>query len=258
MKKLLAVSCLLCSALVAVGSAKAQDFKGFYAGANVGGVFGNSSAHTSTIFDPSGYFAITSPPAINAVGAQHPDPGGFTGGGQFGYNFQFSHVLVGGEFDFGAMNLAGSSAASGVYPCCAPTTFMVQQSVKTDWLMTARPRIGVVRGPVLVYGTGGLAMTNANYQAEFSDTFASATENGGVKKDLTGWAAGGGVELKVGGHASLKAEYLFANFGSVKTTSTNLQTSLILDPVWPMNVFTHTADLKGHIVRVGFNYHFGH
>lgn len=256
MKKVLAVSCLLCLALVAVSSAQAQDFKGFYVGGNVGGTFGNSNAHTSTIFSPIGYFAITSPPAINAVGVQHPDPGGFTGGGQVGYNFQFSQIVMGGEFDFGAMNLAGLSYGSGVYPCCAPTTFAVQQSVKTDWLMTARARVGVTHGRVLVYGTGGLATTNINYQARFSDTWGPATENGGVKKDLTGWVAGGGAEVKVGGHASLKAEYLYANFGSVMTTSTNLV--WVGDGPWPMNVFTHTADLKGNIVRVGFNYYFGH
>ncbi len=244
--------------MVAVGAAQAQDFKGFYAGANVGGVFGNSSAHTSTIFDPSGYFNITSPPAIYAVGLQQPDPGGFTGGGQAGYNIQFSHVLLGAEFDFGAMNLAGLVGTSGAYPCCSPATFMVQQSVKTDWLMTARPRIGVVHGPVLVYGTGGIAMTDINYQAQFSDTFAAATENGGVKKDLTGWAAGAGVELKVGAHASLKAEYLYAKFGSVTTTSTNLVANEDGLIAFPMNVFTHTADLKARILRVGFNYHFGH
>src|SRR5262249_21055929 len=151
-----------------------------YIGANLGGVNGNSDAQTSTIFSSTGYFASTSVPAIAAVGKQNISPSGFTGGGQAGYNFQHNEFLLGAEVDFGGMSLDDSKSGTATYPCCAPTAFTVKQTAETSWLFTLRPRVGFTGGPVFVYGTGGLAVTSLNYQALFTDTFATAHENGGV------------------------------------------------------------------------------
>ncbi len=124
-----------------------------------------------------------------------------------------------------------------------------------------RPRVGVTNGPVLVYGTFGLAMTNFDYKEDFIDTFPTppslpAHEFASTSGLLTGWTAGGGVEFKLGGgnHWSMKGEYLWNDFGSgLKVTSTNLHAFGI---AFPTNVFTHQADLSGHLFRAGFNYRF--
>ncbi len=233
-----------------------QSWKGFYVGANVGGVKSNSDAFTYTAFSPTGYFATTSIPAIAAVGApQRLDPSGFTGGGQFGYNFQGGHWVLGFEADFGGMSLDSTKTGSATYPCCAPTAFTVTQSVNTSWLITARPRLGITHGPVMLYGTGGLAVTNVNYQAVFTDTFATAHENGGVKELRTGFTGGGGVEFQVGRRWSVKGEYLYANFGQVATTSTNLTAFTPAIP-FPTNIFVHKDDLSANMFRFGFNYRF--
>jgi outer membrane immunogenic protein len=236
-------------------SAHAADFKGFYAGFNIGGNSGHSDATTSTIFSPTGYFASTSVPAIAGVGAQSFGSNGIVGGGQAGYNFQHRRLVIGGEFDFGAMNLSQSATGSATYPCCAPTAFTVTQSVKTSWLVTVRPRVGFTGGPLFVYGTGGLAMTGLNYQAVFTDTFATAHENAGTNNVRTGWAAGGGAEVKVGHRWSVKGEYLRTDFGDVSKTSTNL-TAFTPPIAFSSNVFTHTANLTGNVYRFGVNFHF--
>jgi outer membrane immunogenic protein len=250
----------LCAMILALGagvSAQTTDWKGFYVGGNAGGVKGSADTFTSTVFSPTGYFAMSSVPAIAAVGKQKLSPRGFTGGGQVGYNFQTGHFVLGLETDFGAMHVNDDFVGSTTYPCCAPTNFTVKQSISTDWLWTARPRVGVAAGPVLVYGTAGVALTNLSYQALFIDTFATAHENAGVDEIRTGWIAGGGVEFKIGGgsHWSMKGEYLLADFGQVKTTSTNL-TAFTPAVAFPTNVFTHQADLQQHIFRTGFNYRF--
>jgi len=247
------VVCLFCFALLAAVCVSGQDFKGFYLGGSVGGAHGNSDAQTSTIFSPTGYFNITSPPAIAAVGAQSPSANGFAGGGQAGYNFQSKHLLLGVEADFGGMNISQSATGSGIYPCCVTTGFTVTQSVETSWLFTLRPRVGVVVGRVLLYGTGGMAVTDVNYQALFTDTFATAHENGGNDGNQVGWTGGAGAEFKVNRRWSIKGEYLYADFGSVTNTSTNLTAPASTS--WPMNVFTHTADMRAHIFRFGFNVH---
>jgi outer membrane immunogenic protein len=245
-------------ALIAGVSAQSNDWKGFYVGGNAGGVKGSSDSYTSTIFSPTGYFALSSIPAIAAVGKQKLSPRGFTGGGQVGYNFQHHHWLFGVEADFGVMHVSDDIQGSAVYPCCAPTAFAVTQKLSTDWLFTARPRLGFGNNSVMVYGTGGVAMTNLNYSELFTDSFATAHESASMSGLKTGWVAGGGVEFKVGSskHWSLKGEYLLADFGIMKTTSTNL--TAFAPPIsFPTNVFSHQTDLQQHIFRAGFNYRFG-
>ncbi|MBZ5527969.1 MAG: outer membrane beta-barrel protein [Acidobacteriia bacterium] len=241
--------------LAPASSAQDKDWKGFYLGGNVGGAFGSSDATTTTVFSATGYFATTSPAAIATAGTQSIKPRGFSGGGGVGYNHQSGHLVVGAEFDFGGMNLNNSVSTTALYPCCAPTAFTVTQTMKTSWLMTARPRFGYAAGGLLIYGTAGLAVTNLDYQATFTDTFATAAENGGVTKKQTGFAAGAGLEHKIGSKLSFKGEYLYARFGTVSATSTNL---MAFNPAlaFPTNVFTHTANLNANIIRGGINYRF--
>jgi len=250
-------------ALFAIGFANAQDFKGFYVGGYAGGVKGNSDAFTSTVFSatiPPNYFAPNSIPAIAAAGHQSLSPRGFNGGGQVGYNLQNGHWVFGVEADFGSMHIKDDFSSTATYPCCAPTNFTVTQTVKTNYLITARPRIGIASGPVMVYGTGGVAITSLDYKEDFIDTFAAAHESAATSSTLTGWTGGGGVEFKVGGsgHWSVKAEYLFADFGTgVKVTSTNLTATFGSTTIaFPPNAFTHQADLTTHLFRSGLNFRF--
>lgn len=240
-------------AISGFGQTTTDDWKGFYVGANLGGAFGGANARMSTVADPGGYFADSSVPAVNAVGKQDIDLSGFTGGGQVGYNGTLGKFLVGLEADFGSMNLDDSKVGTAEYPCCAGTFFTVGQNVSTDWLLTARPRIGVTFGKALVYGTAGLAVTNIHYNGLFTDTFADALEFASASENKAGWTAGGGVELKLASHWSAKGEYLYAGFGDVTKTSTNLTTTL---GDFPSSVFTHKTDLHSNMFRVGLNYRF--
>jgi len=255
-KRFMLRSCVLVFALVAAGYG--QNWNGFYIGGNAGGFKGGSDAFTSTVFSPTGYFALSSVPAIAAAGHQPLSPRGFTGGGTAGYNFQTGHWVLGFEGDFGSLHVNDDFSSTATYPCCAPTNFTVTQKVSSDWLLTVRPRVGITNGPVMIYGTFGLAMTNFSYKEDFIDTFATAHEFASKSGLFTGWTAGGGVEFKLGSgnHWSMKGEYLWNDFGSgVKTTSTNL--TAFTPPIpFPTNIFTHQADLSGHLFRAGFNYRF--
>jgi outer membrane immunogenic protein len=242
--------------LFGLGSAKAaDDFKGFYVGANVGGAFGRFNVDTSPIFSPTGYFASTSTPAITAASAQKIEPNGFTAGGQAGYNWQWDSVVFGLEWDFGKMDLSGSATATQTYPCCAPTAFTVNQTAETSWVMTGRPRLGVAFGHALFYGTAGVAVTNVKYTALFTDTFATAHESASLEDKRTGWIVGAGGEFKLSHHWSLKGEYLYAGFGSSSVTSTNL-TAFTPPIAFPTNIFTHTVALHARIARAGVNFRF--
>jgi outer membrane immunogenic protein len=247
--------CVLTIALAAFGSANAQSFQGIYVGAYGGGTRGNSDAHTFTVFSPTGYFATSSVPAIATVGNQHLEPSGGSGGGTFGFNLQHGALVYGAEMDFGAMSMSASRTGTATYPCCAPTAFTITQTINTDWLFTGRARLGVAAGNLLLYGTGGVAATNLNYQELFTDTFATAHESASIEEKRKGWIGGGGAEFRVTHHWSIKGEYLYADFGQEQINSTNL-TAFTPPIAFPSNIFTHNADLTAHMFRGGLNYRF--
>ena len=272
--KTLMVGSIVVAALAFAGSAQAADvaarapaykapplapmfsWTGFYVGANAGGGWGSSDPSTTTVFSPVGYFAATSVPAIATAGAQRINTTGATAGGQIGYNWQINQAVFGLEADFGYFGMKGSSTGGAIYPCCAPTSFTINSSVTTDWLFTARPRIGFAANNWLFYVTGGLALTQLKGNFTFADNFATAAESASLSQTKAGWTAGGGVEWAVSGPWSVKLEYLHLDFGSISGSSTNL-TAFVPPIAFPANVFTHSVNLRSDVVRVGLNYRFG-
>lgn len=244
-------------------SSSSDDWTGVYVGGHAGITVGRTGVNTSTLYSPTGYFATSSVPAVNAAGAQTIESNGFNGGGQAGYNKQFGRFVIGAEADFGVHRINKEIVSGDEYPCCT-SSFEISQSVKTNWMFTARPRVGVTAGPALLYATGGLAMTDVEYNAVFTDNDSDALETASFKKTRTGYAAGGGVEVKMSNRWSAKVEYLFADFGRVSGTSNNLTTADFGEEVvgglgtitWPENTFTHSARVKSHNFRFGMNYRF--
>ncbi|HKV03968.1 MAG TPA: outer membrane beta-barrel protein [Candidatus Acidoferrales bacterium] len=255
MKKLSIIGCMVVVILSAWSSAKADDFKGFYAGFTSGGSIGRSHAQTNAA-DPAGFYFLPSDvTAIASTGSQHVNPTGFSGGVDVGYDMHVSKLIVGVEADYSLMSVSDSKTGTTVYPCCSPTTFTITQSVSSNWLFTARPRVGITMGHMLLFVTGGFAETHVRYNEHFTDTFDSATETAVARRNMPGWTVGGGVEYSVGRHFSVKEEYLYAAFGTLRTTSTNLMVGSPPAPS-PQNVFTLSDNLHAHVVRAALNYRF--
>jgi Outer membrane protein beta-barrel domain len=159
------------------------------------------------------------------------------------------------------VHLIGQTNSGGVpYPGAAPLgakppggpAFTVFSSAQSDWLLTARPRLGFV-GPNnwLFYATGGLAETRLHSDIFFTDN-VFALEAGKVDATKLGYAVGGGIEAPLTNRLSIKADYLHVGFGNTAGASTANN----LVPFFPAQVFTHSSDLKADTVRVGLNYHF--
>jgi outer membrane immunogenic protein len=234
--------------------APVYSWTGWYVGATAGAAWGSFDPVTSTFSVPGGYFQTSSVPAVNAAGVQSIKPSGFTGGIEAGYNWQTGPLVVGLEADFEYLGLRGSSSNGAIYPCCAPTGFNIATSAKTDWLFTGRPRIGFANNNWLFYATGGVAVTDLHGNFNFTDNNSAATASGSFSSTKVGYAVGGGVEAGLWSQWTIKAEYLFVDFGRVSTTSNNLVTPAF--GAFPATVFTHSLDLKANIVRVGLNYQF--
>lgn len=236
-----------------------DSWTGFYVGSFGGYTNGRASANTSHVSNALSIFAPPAAGLITSVGTQRIKSNGINGGGAVGYNFQKRNFVIGAELDFGANRINKTISGSATFPNSNPgftNGFTVTQSVKSNWMMTARHRIGVATKKALVYATGGLAITDLKYSGNFSEIVFSGKESGNFSKTKLGWVAGGGVEIKATKRLSVKGEYLFSQFGRNSITSNNLVITFLVAQPEPNTVFTHSTDLKSHSIRFGFNYRF--
>jgi outer membrane immunogenic protein len=198
---------------------------------------------------------------INNQSAQHQSSSSVIGGVEAGYNLQFGQVMLGAETDIGFYRLHGNSFASAPFtgfpvPAggTAPSYF---NEVRSDWLFTARGRLGFTpMANLLVYGTGGVAVTNLRHRAQYNEGIFPGTsagiESSASSGNVTGAVYGGGLEWAWTIKWLVKAEYLHVNFGSV----TGPPSSVLVLGAASGSVFTHSASLNADIVRFGVDYKF--
>jgi outer membrane immunogenic protein len=154
---------------------------------------------------------------------------GVLGGGQLGYNWQLSSLVLGIETDIDASGVRGSTA-SGI---CAGVTCTTSET----WFGTTRGRLGFAADHWLFYGTGGVAYGDVT----FSNVPAPFTTSGSTTR--VGWTAGGGVEYAFTRAWSAKVEYLYADLGNSGFGCTP-------------GCGTSTVSFKQNILRAGLNFHF--
>jgi outer membrane immunogenic protein len=149
-----------------------------------------------------------------------------------GLNWQNGNVVLGFEGD-----ASGTSKSASVFDF--PPSAGFSNEIRERWLSTFRGRLGYTQDNWLVYATAGVAL--ANVQAGIAGPGGTIAQNQGS----LGFAAGGGVELKLNPDWSAKVEYLYV--GLQDKTYFNPAPSL----AFPANQRAHIDD---HLVRFGVNY----
>lgn len=112
---------------------------------------------------------------------------GFGGGVYGGYNMQSGQLVYGGEAD---VNYSGIDSKNSVREA--------EQGVNGS----LRARVGVDLNPVLVYGTGGLAVSRAKMEDATSSD----------KRTMYGWTAGVGAEGFVTDKVTARVEYRYTDY----------------------------------------------
>ena len=212
----------------------AFNWSGFYLGANVGyGVARDPSQ--STIF--SGGAALS-------FDSFNLSPRGVLGGAQVGYNWQAAPNWV-----FGIETDIQASAQTDGTTCVrfCQTLLITQASQKLPWFGTLRGRLGWTNGPALFYATGGLAYGQVTTDYTITSLPAVVVQQR-FSHTKTGWTAGGGIETKLAGNWTAKAEYLYIDLGKVNGSFGY--------PPDPFISFVETSAIRNHIARVGLNYKF--
>ena len=225
------------------------SWTGFYLGVNGGYAWGPAK-NAITLSNSWGVESAALQNRFTQDGGATLSPGGFSGGVQAGYNVQMGSGVFGFEADVNYMDL--SKAATNV--SVGAPTYTFNRGVKADWLMTIRPRLGVAIDRTLLYLTGGLAIANVK------DTWSVASTGGYLKSfnqtdTRIGWVIGGGVEHAFTNNWTIKAEYLFADLGSLSNDSLYLPGSTFAPP-GANYTETLTRSMQINIARVGLNYKF--
>jgi outer membrane immunogenic protein len=266
----------------------------FYVGSNVGYSWGNANTDLAgngssvALSFPNG---LNNPPtpfpfSFTFADSNNAKLNGVVGGGQAGYNYQFSASGVAG-FDAdiqgsgerGSGQLADPFTAQVCQPgftLCPPRatiplngSALTSYQAKIDWFGTVRGRLGfLVDDRLLIYGTGGLAYGHVAISGNTSFTalvnagsgaFTPTTAVFDASKTNIGFALGGGIEGRFSYWANWtwKVEYLYLDLGSLGTT-----TSYAMAPPSPfITPLTGTITTHPHftdnILRVGLNYKFG-
>jgi len=209
----------------------APNWTGFYLGVNAGGGFGQ---------DRIG-FGVTGFPAFATIDNAMS---GFVGGGQIGYNWQFNSIVAGVEADFQGSTVKGTLTAPCAPAVCVPFGLSAAYSQSVPWFGTARARIGYAQDSWMIYATGGYAYAAVDTNA--TATAGPFAANFNSESIRSGWTLGGGVEVGLAARWSVKAEYLYVDLGTQRTTWSAVGIPVVYNDSHPtMNV-----------VRAGLNYRF--
>ena len=231
---------------------------GFYAGFNAGYAFDASSSTANTFAVPAAFAA-----AGTTATFRQSSQDGFSGGGQIGYNVQFtpgSGVVIGIEADAQYLDFGRNRRDAAISGAVAPGFSVVDPRglSSLDFFGTVRGRLGYAFDRTLVYGTGGFA-----YGAGSTDrSFGGFRGNDEFR---TGWAAGGGVEFALSNDSflnffkssavTLKVEGLYVNLDR----GTSNPGAFVIDSA-NNGVATSAIGRRNDefaVVRAGLNYKFG-
>ncbi|ACA17697.1 porin [Methylobacterium sp. 4-46] len=250
---------------------------GFYAGFNAGYGFGTSDNNNSTLIGVNAATGLVPPGTTAVLGFRNRDNNdGFVGGGQVGYNYQFTPgagVVIGIEADaqyadFGRERnrfslVTNNPAVTGL---AAQQVFNPNGLSGLDYFGTVRGRLGYAFDRTLVYATGGFAYGGGG-----------GTSFGLPNRDdfQTGWTVGGGVEYALptdsflnffkSNAVTLKVEGLYVNLdrgnglngafavNNAGTLITVTSPGVVLVPGSGLV----RRDTEFAVVRAGLNYKFG-
>jgi outer membrane immunogenic protein len=230
-------------------------WSGFYVGGNAGWV--GSANNIDLAGSDTGAAGLGSMLAKGVIpGTIDLGDNGFLGGGQLGYNWQLGSWVLGLEGD-----IDWSTAKSSIIvpDCLVPTppsglaTPLTTNAVRElDWLGTIRGRVGYTPvAPLLIYGTGGLAVGEHKLGIGVSDPGANPAANlfNQTSSTSAGWTVGAGIEWMFASHWSVKAEYLYVDLGNISST---------VNYAYGANTSSLTGTLHetDNIARGGINYHF--
>ena len=226
-----------------VQSSGGANWSGMYVGAFAGyGWMDLSIVDGGTQIANPPYGAFACGPALTGNYCNTPfelAPGGLTGGLHLGVSRQTGNLVLGLEGDVGWIDIDAEKTL------VRPFNDRDIASAALEWHATLTGKVGLAFQRALYYVRGGAAFARAHTNAADIDLGGSGFEiyQGSLvssKELLRGWALGAGMEYAISPRLSLRAEYLYMNFGSFSERSPE------------GDIYDH--DVALHTARLGLSY----
>jgi outer membrane immunogenic protein len=186
------------------------NWSGIYVGLNGGYGFGQSS--------PMSLYS-------SSFSAFDYSSNGWLGGLTAGAQIQSGHTVLGLEGDIDWTNAGGSGRGNILFN--GATRGQATLSSSLSWISTLRTRVGYAVDNVLIYGTGGVAVTNETSTLTGAVGFVcgDGAPNDPPCSSLSnlhlGLSAGGGIEYGITPNLSTKLEYVWIGAGALNTLKVN-------------------------------------
>jgi outer membrane immunogenic protein len=255
-------------------AAPAYNWSGWYGGLNAGWVGGSGSVSNDASIVSTSSAPVNAEAMASGATNTSDKSSGFIGGGQFGYNYQFSHLFVAG-FEADIQGLSGAhKQLSSVTPLLdnhGNFASVVTNSTTTrdlSYLGTLRARVGVLVVPsFLLYATGGLAYGGVKSDTTIAQSVTNTDgpppatlTSGSFSGTRVGYVVGGGGEWMLSSNWSAKLEYLHYDLGSATYATgglaNNLEQASLQGSGTAAVATSSKVRFNDNIVRVGVNYHF--
>ena len=209
-----------------------MTWNGFYVGINGGAAWGDGPSMTYVDLANNGN--TTNAYAPSTVNGSSSVTGlvGIHGG----YNWQVAPTWVfgiEGDWDWTNLKASGTNRLFGATNLAGATrglqTDNVSLQTKVNWLASVRGRLGYASPNWMLYGTGGVAFADMDFNAQVHctgpvngagsecDAPGQDIRPTGFNNTRVGWVAGGGFEFKPASNWIFGLEYLYYRFDDTNT-----------------------------------------
>lgn len=181
-----------------------------------------------------------------------------------GYQHQFqSGIVLGAEADWGWLRQEGrqETYVTGGNPWIGMTQASILR--ETQWLSTARLRLGYANGPFMINVTGGLAMaalseTRTQYEGVSGPTQTVPRFSDEDRATPIGWTVGVGAAWRLTNAWSLRLDYLHSQFDDVRFSFPNARGGVVSGGGFAtVQGRAVNNDVTMQTLRIGVTYLFG-
>jgi outer membrane immunogenic protein len=213
--------------------AMVPSWTGFYVGINGGGAW--SDGPSMTYVDLANIGNTTNAYAPSTINPSSSTSG--IAGFHAGYNWQLAPTWVlgiEGDWDWTNISAGGTNRLNGATNLAGGTfgllTDNVSMQTKVNWLASVRGRLGYASPTWMLYGTGGVAFADMDFNAQvhctgpvrapgasLCDAPGQDIRPTGFNDKRVGWVAGAGFEFKPTTNWIFGLEYLYYRFDGTNT-----------------------------------------
>lgn len=241
--------------IISSGNALAEDlpdWSGYHVGASAGVSFdkADSGGSAQNLGGSDRWLAEDVPLISNAFGSIDLDDRSASVGISSGYTMQSGSWLYGVDVNGQLRNLSHEEVKQTPYS--GGGNFTVSSKISSNWEVSLTPRIGYAFDRWAVSGHAGVAVSDIDVSAGFSDSSNVVTGLSKKEKTVFGAKAGFGLDYALSDKWSVGGDYSYTRYQSVDTS----QTSALVSGVASTSVFKQEYTLENHVFTLGVNYRF--